>query len=418
MATSSPSVAMSDVLDSLPSAIDAPFDLTEYEGRMETIRAAMAQAGVDCLFLSAPESLHYISGYACEWYQANSPEEWLPASGIAIHVDHDDFIHFEHVQEATLIRLTCISRDVRLTEAEGTQQQDFIVDELAASGWLNGSVGLEMSCYRPPRTASESFQRRLEARVTRDVDATSIVRSVRRYKSPREMSYIREAQRIADIGMAAAGETIRPGATELEVYGEMINAMARAGGEVAAIPCPVVSGPRASTVHGLAGRRVIQNGDLVNVDLSGVYNRYHANLARCFSLGEPAPAVRRAIEGVYGAVAVAADVIRPNLPVRDFLARLEDYYRSVGLFGHEWWVGGYELGVAFPPDWVGGFMYSMGEDAGDEVFAPGEALNFEANFYLPDAAGIAFAINTMVFEKDRAEFIFTTPAELTVIEEA
>jgi Xaa-Pro aminopeptidase len=196
----------------------------------------------------------------------------------------------------------------------------------------------------------------------------------------------------------------------------MVHAMARAGGEVAAIPCPVVSGPRAATVHGLAGRRVIAAGEIVNVDLCGVYNRYHANLARCFAIGEPDRVVRERIDAVYGAVPVVAETVEPHLPVARLLDRLEDYYREVGLLGDEWWVGGYELGVAFPPDWVGGYIYSLGEDPGGEAFATGEVVNFEANFYLPNRAGICFCINTLMFEEHRAGFIGETPARLTVIE--
>jgi len=409
-------LAKREYLEGFRPSGEAPFDRDEYTARLDRIRQGMSQAGIDCLFLSSPESLHYVSGYACEWYQANSPATWLPASGIAIHTDHDRFIHFEHLQEATLLALTAISEDVRLTEAEGTAQQDFVVQQLQAAGWLSGTVGLEKWSYRPPRGASELFQQRLEGAGSRVVDGTDIVRAVRRHKSARELDYTRAAQRIADAGMRAARDTIAAGVTELEVYGAVVHAMASAGGEVAAIPCPVVSGPRAATVHGLASRRAMRPGEIVNIDLCGVYNRYHANMARCFSLGEPDPLVRDRIEAVYGAVAVAADTVEPNLPVRRLLDRLEGYYRDVGLLGEEWWVGGYELGVAFPPDWVGGFIYSLGEDPGDEAFTPGEVVNFEANFYLPKQAGIAFCINTLIFEEHGAGFINETPARLTVIE--
>ena len=57
----------------------------------------------------------------------------------------------------------------------------------------------------------------------------------------------------------------------------------------------------------------------------------------------------------------------------------------------------------------------MGEDPGDEAFLPGEALNFEANFYLPRTAGIALAIGTFIIEPDHAGFIHSQPPGLTVI---
>jgi len=403
-------------LEARREVIDPPFSLQEYDARVLRIREAMSRAQIDCLFLSAPESIYYVSGYACEWYQASSPEPWWPASGVAIHVDHEHFIHFEHTQEATLLQLTTMSRDVRLTEAEGRAQQAFVVDELAAAGWLKGVVGLEMNAYRPGRLASEAFERGLTNAGARVVDGTAIVRGVRRRKSTAELEYVRRAQEIADIGMAAARASIGVGVTELEVYGAMVQAMASAGGEVAAIPLPVVSGPRAATVHGLAGRRRMEQGDLVGVDLCGVYHRYHANLARTFSIGEPSAPVRSAIDHAYGATQVFNDALEPGACVNEVMARLEDYYRTCGLLNDQWWVGGYELGVAFPPDWVGEFLYSMGDDHGPEFFADGDVFNFEANFYLPENAGIVLVINTAVVDGMSAGLIHGYPDALTVIE--
>lgn len=405
------------VLEQLNPQLEAAFSLREYRDRLARIRRAMAEREIDLLYLSAPESINYVSGYAAEWYQGNGPKEWTPLSGIAIHVDRDRYIHFDDPEEAALIQFTSVSPDVRIFEGLGPEGADFITQELKAEGWLKGRAGLEMRCYRPPRTVSELFQAAFESRGASEVvDATDVVRSVRRHKSPQERAYVRTAQRIADIGMRAATEALaEPGVTELAVYGAMIHAMAAAGGEVAAIPLPVVSGPRAATVHGLASRRQVMPGDIVNVDLCGVFHRYHANMARCFSIGEPHPEVLDHIRKTTDAVAVVADALRPGLPVRDLLARVESYYRDVGLLGDEWWIGGYELGIAFPPDWVGDFVYEYGVDPGDAVFEPGDVVNYEANFYLPQNAGLAMSINTIIFEDDHAGFLQETPSAPIVI---
>jgi Xaa-Pro dipeptidase len=405
------------VLEELNPQIEAPFSLREYRDRLARIRQAMSDRGIDLLYLSTPESINYVSGYAAEWYQGNGPKEWTPLSGIAVHVDHDRYIHFDDPEEIALIQFTSVSPDVRIFEGLGPEGADFIVGELRAEGWLGGRVGIEKRSYRPPRTVSELFQSVLESHGAGEVvDGTDIVRSVRRIKSPQERAYVRTAQRIADIGMRAAQEALaEPGVTELAVYGAMIHAMTAAGGEVAAIPLPVVSGPRAATVHGLASRRQIMPGDVVNVDICGVFNRYHANMARCFSIGEPSPEVLDHIRKVTDAVAVVSETVKPGLPVRDLLDRVESYYRDVGILGDEWWIGGYELGIAFPPDWVGDFVYEHGVDPGDETFRPGDVVNYEANFYLPQNAGLAMSINTLIFEDDHAEFLQEIPSEPIVI---
>jgi Xaa-Pro aminopeptidase len=405
-----------EALTSWRPQLEAPFALDEYAERTARLRSAMDTNGVGCLFLTAPESIHYLTGYAAEWYQANGPEAWFPASGVAVHVDHEEPIVFETCEEATLVAFTVAARDIRIFDLDGIALQERIAEELRQEGWLSSTVGLELRSYRPHRAASETFQAFLEQRGASIVDGTSLLRRLRRYKSPQELAYVRTAQRIADIGMAAAHSALGPGVTELEVYAAMVQAMACAGGEVAAIPLPVVSGPRAATVHGLAGRRVIMPGDIVNVDVSGVYNRYHANMARCFSIGEPTEPVRERIAAANGVVDALAEVLTPNLPVQKLLVTAESYFAEHQLLGDEWWIGGYELGVAFAPDWVGDFAYSLGDDDMGEVFAPGEVCNFEANFYLPQAAGLVLSINTFVVTETEATFINATPSALSVIE--
>jgi len=395
---------------------EAPFPVEEYRERWSRTRAAMQEAGVDCLIASTPESMCYLTGYAAEWYQGNGPRDWVPGSCVALHVDHDEPIQFDDPEEVTLIRFTSVASDVRIGPGLGWEMLDFVVGELAALGWLRGTVGVERRTARPRPDVAAYLDAALERAGARVLDATGVARGVRRRKSARELAVVREAQRVADVGLAAAREAMAPGVTELEVYGEMIRAMAAAGGEVAAIPLPVLSGYRASTVHGLASRRRIEPGDIVNVDVCGVVARYHANTARCFSIGEPSPAVREAVAHVTGAVAVVAEVLRPGLPARELLGTVERYYREVGLLGDEWWIGGYELGIAFPPDWVGDRFYELGTDPGEEALLPGDVWNYEANFYLPEGKGLALCINTFAVEEERAGFLQATPPDLVVIE--
>ena len=393
------------------------FPPDEYGRRVEKIRQEMASAGIQTLFLSAPDSICYVDGYRSEWYQGQSPIDpaWYPASGIAINVDADQPVHFEDEDELILARITTVGSQLRAGRHDAGPLLDQIVEGLWQMGWLSGTVGLELWAGRPTRGYSEVFQAALESKGARVVDATHVVRKVRRIKSEREVTCVREAQRIADIGMQAAIAHMAAGLTELDVYAEMTYAMAKAGGEPAAISLPVASGGKSACVHALASRRRIREGDIVIVDICGVYQRYHANIARTFSIGEPSKAVGERCQKVAGAVPVVADSIRPGLPVRDLLSALERYYRDEGILDELWWVGGYELGIALPPDWVGGWFFDTWTDPGEDAFDPGLVTNLETNFYLPDLAGLTMQINTLVFNDDVAEVLHGTPPDLVVV---
>ena len=224
-----------------PVEPEVPFGEDEFAGRLERIRAAMAGAGIDCLFLTSPESLYYVSGFQCMWYQTEGPMEWPSSNGIAVHVDHDRFIHFETEREAVLTRTFTVSRDTRFfprdSYRDGTR---FIADELKAEGWLKGALGLEFWARRPNRAVSERFQGAFEAAGARIVDGSAIVREVRWRKSAAEMACLDEAARIAVAGLERASEVIRPGVSELEVQGEVLRALTAAGGEMPAMMLPVL----------------------------------------------------------------------------------------------------------------------------------------------------------------------------------
>jgi Xaa-Pro dipeptidase len=290
------------------------------------------------------------------------------------------------------------------------------VDELRQLGWLEGSVGLEMWSYRPTRGYSEQFQAALEAAGSTVVDGTDVVAKVRKLKSPQEIAFSRTAARIGDVGMQAARDYIRPGLTELDVYGEVINAMAKAGGENPSITMPVSSGSKSACMHALASRKKIMPGEIVNIDLCGVYNRYHANMARTFSMGEPHPDVAKHLQAITGARDFVAGILKPELPVKHLLEQIEVYYRDTGIWEDQCWIGGYDLGLSFPPDWVGTWYYDVHSDPGEDVFEPGLVCNYEANFYLPRGAGMSMFIDSMAVDHEGVEFLQQTPAQLFVIE--
>ena len=159
---------------------EVAFSREEYAERLTRIRKAMAAAKIDCLFLTSPESMYYVSGYRCMWYQTESPIEWAATNGIAVHVDHDRYIHFETEREAVLTRTFTVDTDTRYfpktSYRDGTT---FIAEELKAEGWLKGNIGIEKHAMRPNLAVSDRFQAAVEAAGAKDIDGSMILRDVR-----------------------------------------------------------------------------------------------------------------------------------------------------------------------------------------------------------------------------------------------
>jgi Xaa-Pro aminopeptidase len=397
---------------------EAPFSAQEFAARLDRLRRKMAETKIDMLYLMAPESMYYLSGYQAEWYQAQSPRQWPASSAIAVHVDHDRYILFDSEREAVLGRVFTRSVDTRYFPRDALRGSvDFVAQELKREGWLRGTAGMEFWSYRPNRIISHRLEDAFVAAGARVVDATQLVRELRWLKSPAEIECLKEAARIANIGMAAAKATIGAGVPELEVYGEMVRAMTRAGGENPGITMPVLSGTKTNALHALATRRRMQHGELVLVDLAGVFKRYHVNIARTFSIGQPSVEIRDLTARVARSMDLIRSILRPNLPVRELNSTILDYFRREGLWERRGWVGGYEMGIAFPPDWVGDFVFDpTSETNADRTFEPGTGVNYENQFFMPGHRGQYFTIESLLFEQEQARMLSDQPFDLMVID--
>lgn len=398
---------------------EMPFSAEEYAQRLTRVRERMAVDGIDCLLITSPESMYYISGYICMWYQTESPFEWPPSNAIAVHIDHDRFIHFETEREAVVTRTFSVSTDTRYFPKDSYRDgSQFIVDELRAEGWLKGTMGMEFWAMRPNRVVSEKLQAQFESAGMQVVDASAVVRDVRWLKSPAEVACLEEASRIATVGLQAAAEIIRPGVTELEVQGEVIRALCAAGGELQGMMMPVLSGGKSNAAHAVATRKKIKAGETVAIDVSGVHKRYHMNAARTFSVGEPAKDVADKARLSAGVMDVVAGCLRPNLPVRELNDEVKRYYDEHQLWDDRGWIGGYEMGISFLSDWVGNFVYDpLSEKNADRVFEPGTAVNHEIQIFLPRFVGQFFVIESLLFEADKASFSTPeVPYDLIVVD--
>ncbi len=260
------------------------FSPAEYQRRLTVLRAAMAEDGIDLLLLSSPAAQCWLHGYALRWYKAESPRHWRPLITTAVHVDHDRFICFDGLEHQEMFRRTSIASDVRyLPRYQRDRMLDFVMDELAAEGWLGSTAGLELYAHVPNAAVSAMIRSALEERGCTVVDGSDASRRVRRIKSDDEIAVLEKAAAICDAGLVALQEVLQPGMTELEAWAVMVSGMAAAGGESAALHEFASVGARAG--HAFASRRVLKAGDVLNVDPCGVYHRYHANRTGTYFLG-------------------------------------------------------------------------------------------------------------------------------------
>ena len=403
-----------------------PFSKIEYEERLERCRREMEACGIDLLLVTSPEGMCYLHGYEVTWYKAASTTHWCPTTTTVIHVDHNELILFDgedSVPSAANRRLS-IDNDsaanfgTRLSVETATR--DF-VKQLSDIGWLSNKtrVGLELWSYIPPPAVSKQLTERILSVGGNVLDGSRVMKNVRKLKSAVELDAIRHAAKIADIGLRAVATSFQPGMSHGQVYAEAMYAMLNAGGEIPGIPQAVQPGWPQST-HLLPSRRQISAGEPFAVDVAGVFKRYHANLDRTFIWGEPSKVLCDMNRAAMEALEVLACTAKAGTSVGTVSRALRAHYIESGIWEYHHYCGGYELGIAFPPDWVGEFEWSVDDDNCFDSFEENMVTNYENSFRNEDLqfefAQIAFSRDTLIYTANGAERLSTIPVDLIVME--
>ncbi len=84
-------------------------------------------------------------------------------------------------------------------------------------------------------------------------------------------------------------------------------------------------------VHGIPGKRKIQNGDIVSIDIGVEVHGYHSDAARTYIIGDVAPEVRDLVNNTEKALYVGLSKIREGAKIGDIGAAIEEFAHEHGL---------------------------------------------------------------------------------------
>ncbi|MDR3216177.1 MAG: type I methionyl aminopeptidase [Clostridiaceae bacterium] len=119
-------------------------------------------------------------------------------------------------------------------------------------------------------------------------------------KTPTEIERMRESGKIVRDALLLADSIVRAGVTTAEINAAVEKLIRNAGAVPSflnyngfpASACVSVNG---EVVHGIPGRRIIKDGDIVSVDVGAVKNGYHGDAARTFTVGAVKPEILKLV---------------------------------------------------------------------------------------------------------------------------
>lgn len=163
-------------------------------------------------------------------------------------------------------------------------------------------------------------------------------------KSPQEIEGMRAACQLAAQTLKLAGELVKPGISTEEIN-EFVHTYTI---EQGAVPAPLNYGadpargipPFPKSVctsindvicHGIPSReQTLQEGDIVNIDVTSILDGFHGDTSRTFLVGEVRAEVRKLVEVTEEAMLRGIRAIKPFGRIRDIGAAIQDYAEGFG----------------------------------------------------------------------------------------
>jgi Xaa-Pro aminopeptidase len=320
------------------------FTNEELAARRKSVADELADRGLDGLLMFRQESMYYLTGYDTFGY--------VFFQCLYMGADGETLTLLTRTPDLRQAEHTSVIEDIRLWyDAEGVNPADDLREILEEHGARGKRLGIETDAYGLTGYNLKRVEAALDS-FCELVEVSDLVTSLRMVKSPAEIEHVREAARLADLGLDRAVEVAAPGIFEGDVLAALQGAIFEGGGDFPANEVIIGSGPRALLFRSAAGMRRMDPIDQLSLEWAGSYRHYHAAMMRTLAVGEASGYQRNLHSAVREAIEAMTESLSPGRPVGE----VDDAHRRVldaaGLKEHRFAACGYSLGTTFSPNWM------------------------------------------------------------------
>ena len=248
------------------------------------------------------------------------------------------------------------------------------------------------------------YEKNLHAKL---VPYTRKINGFRGVKEAWELDLMRKAQAITDKAFSEVITRLKAGMTELELQAELIYCLYKNGATGLAFDPIVVSGPNTSLPHGVAGERVIREGDFVTMDFGASYMGYCSDMTRTVAVGYATEEMKTVYETVLKAQEAAIAATKAGVIGREIDAVARKVITDAGYgeyFGHGY---GHSLGLEIHE--------APNPNPGNGNPMPaGAVCSAEPGIYLPGKFGVRIEDVTIITEDGTID-ITKSPKNLIIV---
>ncbi|MBX5448864.1 type I methionyl aminopeptidase [Thermogemmatispora sp.] len=173
-------------------------------------------------------------------------------------------------------------------------------------------------------------------------------------KSKEERERIRETGRIVAAILAELRSAVRPGITTGDLDRLAAEALQRYGAKSSSLgyhgyPGHLCTSVNDEVVHGIPGKRVLQEGDIISIDFAANYQGWHADAAITVGVGEISPELKRLLKVTEDALYRGIAAARAGNRLLDISRAIQQFVESAG-FSLVRQYGGHGIGRSMHED--------------------------------------------------------------------
>lgn len=351
--------------------------------RVEKLRKKMQEENLDSFLITSPYNLRYLTNFT-------------GTTGLAV---------------ITLEKAFFIT-DFRYTEQAAAQAQGFeiiknvgpIFEEVAD---LVQKEGLRELGFEETTVSFLEYSVLEEIIDAQLIPISGMIEEIREIKDEEEIAIIEKACSIADLAYDHILKMIQPGMTEIEVANQLDFYMRSLGASGVSFETIVASGLRSAMPHGVASKKIIEQGDLITIDFGCYYEGYVSDMTRTFAIGDPGEQLKEIYQIVLEAQLAVLEVAKPGVTGKQLDAVARDYITKHGYgeaFGHS---TGHGIGLEIHE----GPNVSV---RAEKQFVPGNIITDEPGIYLPGIGGVRIE-DDLLITSDGNRVLTHSPKELIIL---
>lgn len=342
------------------------------DSRIRSLRAKMASAGLDALYVRGLSNVAWLTGFEGVFDGEPAHAVVLTAADCVLHTDSRYFDALEQRASGTGIWI----------DGSRKAHSAFLRDMAAGISPDRPGAALRVGIEDSISLAEfRSLQKALAEAEVQLVELDGFVEGLRQVKDEAEIDAMRKAQAITDSAFAFIVEAMHAGMTEREVQLMLDNFMLEEGAEGLAFSTIVATGAHAASPHAIPGDTKLQPGDAVVMDFGARFGGYCSDMTRTVFVGQPSEELQRAFSVLRRANEECEAMVRAGVCADAVHAHAEQVLAEGGFEG----AMGHSLG------------HSVGIDIHEspnlsprngEPLAAGNVVTVEPGIYLPGKFGM------------------------------